>query len=60
MSIAERLNQIRLRIAEAAAKAGRDPHAVRLVAVSKTRPPRMLWRPAGQDRSSSARTTSRS
>jgi hypothetical protein len=39
MSIAERLNQIRSRIAEAAAKAGRDPRTVRLVAVSKTRPP---------------------
>lgn len=39
MSIAERLNQIRSRIAEAAAKVGRDPRTVRLVAVSKTRPP---------------------
>ena len=39
MSIAERLNQIRSRIAETAAKAGRDPRTVRLVAVSKTRPP---------------------
>ena len=39
MSIAQRLNQIRSRIAEAAAKAGRDPRTVRLVAVSKTRPP---------------------
>jgi len=39
MSIAQRLNQIRSRIAEAAAKAGRDPRSVRLVAVSKTRPP---------------------
>jgi hypothetical protein len=39
MPIAERLNQIRSRIAEAAAKAGRDPRTVRLVAVSKTRPP---------------------
>jgi pyridoxal phosphate enzyme (YggS family) len=39
MSIEQRLNQIRSRIAEAAAKAGRDPRTVRLVAVSKTRPP---------------------
>jgi pyridoxal phosphate enzyme (YggS family) len=39
MSIAQRLNQIRSRIAEAAARAGRDPQTVRLVAVSKTRPP---------------------
>lgn len=39
MTIAGRLNQIRSRIAEAAAKAGRDPRTVRLVAVSKTRPP---------------------
>ena len=38
MSIAQRLNLIRSRIAEAAAKAGRDPLTVRLVAVSKTRP----------------------
>ncbi|GFE62334.1 YggS family pyridoxal phosphate-dependent enzyme [Geobacter sp. AOG2] len=38
MSIAQRLNQIRSRIGDAAAKAGRDPHAIRLVAVSKTRP----------------------
>jgi pyridoxal phosphate enzyme (YggS family) len=38
MSIAQRLNQIRSRIAEAAAKASRDPRTVRLVAVSKTRP----------------------
>jgi hypothetical protein len=39
MTIAGRLNQIRSRIAEAAAKAGRDPRTVSLVAVSKTRPP---------------------
>ncbi|MDR3580560.1 MAG: YggS family pyridoxal phosphate-dependent enzyme [Oryzomonas sp.] len=39
MSIAQRLNQIRSRIEEAAAEAGRDPRTVRLVAVSKTRPP---------------------
>ena len=38
MSIAENLKAIRGRIAEAALKAGRDPAAVRLVAVSKTKP----------------------
>lgn len=42
MSIAERLNQIRSRITDAAVKAGRDPQTVRLVAVSKTRPPEDL------------------
>jgi len=39
MSIVQRLNQIRSRIAAAADRAGRDPCMVRLVAVSKTRPP---------------------
>ncbi|MBI2354114.1 MAG: YggS family pyridoxal phosphate-dependent enzyme [Deltaproteobacteria bacterium] len=38
MTIAERLEHIRARIASAAATAGRDPASVRLVAVSKTRP----------------------
>lgn len=38
MSIAENLEGIRQRIAQAAVKAGRDPNAVRLVAVSKTKP----------------------
>jgi pyridoxal phosphate enzyme (YggS family) len=35
-AIAERLNLVRAQIAEAATKAGRDPRAVALVAVSKT------------------------
>jgi len=39
MPIAQRLDRIQSLIAEAAAKAGRDPRTVRLVAVSKTRPP---------------------
>ena len=38
MSIAENLRIIRGRIADAALRAGRDPEAVRLVAVSKTKP----------------------
>lgn len=38
MTIAERLTQARERIAQAAKRAGRDPNAVRLVAVSKTHP----------------------
>ncbi len=38
MSIAENLAQINRRIQSAAEGAGRDPAAVRLVAVSKTRP----------------------
>jgi len=38
MTIAERLQQIHTRINAAAAKAGRNPADVRLVAVSKTRP----------------------
>ncbi|QEM66955.1 YggS family pyridoxal phosphate-dependent enzyme [Geobacter sp. FeAm09] len=42
MSIAQRLEQIRSRIAAAAARAGRDPRTVRLVAVSKVRPPEDL------------------
>jgi pyridoxal phosphate enzyme (YggS family) len=37
-SIAAALARVRARIAEAAAKAGRDPDAIRLVAVSKTQP----------------------
>ena len=36
--IAENLREIRERIAQAAARAGREPGAVRLVAVSKTKP----------------------
>jgi hypothetical protein len=38
VSIAENLRAIRQRIADAAVRAGRDPAAVRLVAVSKTKP----------------------
>jgi pyridoxal phosphate enzyme (YggS family) len=38
MTIAEHLQQIHSRISAAAARAGRDPADVRLVAVSKTRP----------------------
>ncbi len=38
MSIAARLNEVRARIAEAAARAGRSPADVRLIAVSKTFP----------------------
>ena len=37
-TIAERLTQVRLRIAQAAMAAGRDPASIRLLAVSKTRP----------------------
>jgi pyridoxal phosphate enzyme (YggS family) len=37
-TIADRLTQVRLRIRQAAAAAGRDPNSVRLLAVSKTRP----------------------
>ncbi|HEY0756404.1 MAG TPA: YggS family pyridoxal phosphate-dependent enzyme [Ktedonobacteraceae bacterium] len=36
--IAENITQVRIRIAEAASKAGRDPAEITLVAVSKTRP----------------------
>jgi pyridoxal phosphate enzyme (YggS family) len=39
VSIAERLAQVRARIERAARQAGRDPAAVRLVAVSKKKPP---------------------
>jgi len=39
MLIAQRLDRIRSRVADAAVRADRDPEAVRLVAVSKTRPP---------------------
>jgi pyridoxal phosphate enzyme (YggS family) len=38
LSIALRLNQIRVRVAEAATRAGRSPADVRLIAVSKTFP----------------------
>ncbi len=39
MSVAENLEQVRANIAAACARAGRDPGAVTLVAVSKTHPP---------------------
>jgi pyridoxal phosphate enzyme (YggS family) len=39
MSVAERLAQVRARIDRAAMAAGRDPAEVKLVAVSKTKPP---------------------
>jgi hypothetical protein len=38
MPVAEHLEAVRLRIAEAARAAGRDPESVRLIAVSKTKP----------------------
>ena len=38
-TIAENLAAVRARIAEAARRAGRDPQSVRLLAVSKTKPP---------------------
>ena len=38
MSIGSRLHDVRARIAQAAARAGRSPAAVRLIAVSKTFP----------------------
>lgn len=37
--LAERLSEIRARIARSAHKAGRDPQSVKLLAVSKTQPP---------------------
>ncbi len=40
--IAERLTTVRLRIAEAAERAGRDPAIVRLIAVTKTVPPERI------------------
>ena len=38
MSLADNLQRVRLRIAEAARRHGRDPAAIRLLAVSKTQP----------------------
>jgi len=38
LSVADRLNEIRARVAEAATRAGRSPAQVRLIAVSKTFP----------------------
>lgn len=42
MSIADRLTEVRARIAAAARPAGRDPFSVRLIAVSKTFPTRLI------------------
>lgn len=42
MSIATRLDQVRERIARAAARANRDPAAITLVAVTKTHPPEVI------------------
>jgi pyridoxal phosphate enzyme (YggS family) len=42
LSIAERLAEVRARIDRAALAAGRDPGEVRLVAVSKTKPPEAI------------------
>ena len=37
-TIEHQLNAVRQRIAQAAAQCGRDPHAITLLAVSKTKP----------------------
>jgi PLP dependent protein len=42
MGIGENLEQVRARIARAAARAGRPPGSVQLVAVSKTKPPEQI------------------
>ena len=42
MSVADRLTEVRERIASAARSAGRDPSAVRLIAVSKTFPLQLI------------------
>src|SRR5258708_26045673 len=42
MSIAENITQVRERIRMAASRAGRDPEAITLMAVSKTFPPEMI------------------
>lgn len=42
MSVAERLEIVRREIVAAAASSGRDPSAIRLVAVSKTKPPELI------------------
>lgn len=47
LSLAARLAQVQARIAEAAHRAGRDPQAVTLVAVSKTKPFGMIAELAG-------------
>lgn len=51
-AIAENLQHVRARIADAALRAGRAPESVRLVAVSKTHPPEALlaaWEAGQQD-----------
>ena len=40
--IADRINQVRERIAQAARQAGRDPNEITLMAVSKTHPPQSI------------------
>lgn len=42
MSVAARVEQVRARIADAAAAAGRDPAEITLVAISKTHPPERM------------------
>ncbi len=42
MSIEQRLGEVRERIVRAAAACGRDPSSVRLIAVSKTKPPEAI------------------
>ena len=42
MSVTERMEAVRSRIARAAEAAGRDPAAVQLVAVSKRHPPEAI------------------
>ena len=49
MSIAENLEEVHGQIAGAAAKAGRSPDEITLVAVSKTWPVKILQMDAGQD-----------
>lgn len=47
MSLAENLERVRRRIAEACARAGRDPASVTLMAVSKNQPPERVAEAAG-------------
>ena len=46
-TFAERLEAVELRMAEACAKAGRERESVRLLAVSKTKPPETVCEAAG-------------
>ena len=41
-TIADNLSAVRRRLEDAAVKAGRDPHGIKLVAVSKTKPAAMI------------------